>query len=413
MCKWREVLGVAVGVFTVFWCTASQAASLKVTSFPDGAQVYINGLFTGKTTPVSLSLPDGTIVNVIVKIPGSGWAQYESLVPIDPGNNDLSVTLLPAITQGPKGDKGDPGPVGPEGPAGAVGSQGPAGPQGVKGDTGAIGPQGPQGVAGPPGDVGPQGEKGDTGATGLIGPVGPPGPQGEVGPEGPRGPEGPVGATGPTGPKGDTGATGPVGLQGQQGLNGDIGETGAAGPEGPQGPIGETGAAGPQGLVGPIGPVGPEGPMGPQGPTGDRGPRGLSGIACWDLNGDGLCAIDEDANNDGFCTTIDCQAFCQQQVGNLQSEIASMRLEINQLRDKVDALSNPTQPSYNDYQITCYNNNWAGYMMCAASCNGGDILISANCNLFISIGLGGFTCRDQEYQPGIPISGTGTCRHLN
>jgi hypothetical protein len=114
-------------------------------------------------------------------IPNSGWAPYESQVPINPGNNDLSVTLLPAVTAGPAGPQGPQGPQGPPGPQGPEGPAGPAGPQGPKGDRGEAGPAGPQGVAGPTGPAGPQGPagpEGPTGTQGVPGPAGPPGPQG-------------------------------------------------------------------------------------------------------------------------------------------------------------------------------------------------------------------------------------------
>ena len=95
--------------------------SLKVTSFPAGAKVYVDGADTGKTTPMSVSLPVGTHV-VKAEIPGSGWAPAESPVTIVEGNNDLSVTLLPALTQGPEGPPGPEGPAGPEGPEGPPGT---------------------------------------------------------------------------------------------------------------------------------------------------------------------------------------------------------------------------------------------------------------------------------------------------
>jgi hypothetical protein len=133
-------------------------SSLKVTSFPDGAQVWINDVYTGKITPVNIQVTDGATVKVIVQIPNSGWAKYESMIPINPGNNDLSVTLLPILTAGPMG------PAGPAGPTGATG------PQGLKGDIGAQGPAGPTGL------TGPMGPKGETGTQGPMGPQGPSSP---------------------------------------------------------------------------------------------------------------------------------------------------------------------------------------------------------------------------------------------
>jgi hypothetical protein len=133
--------------------------SLKVTSFPSGAQVLVDGANTGKVTPMSVSLPEGEHA-VLVQIPGTGWNPDTRTVTIVSGNNDLSVTLLPLITQGvqgPKGDKGDPGVAGPRGDPG------------VKGDRGERGDKGDQG------DPGPKGAKGDTGVTGPEGPAGPAG----------------------------------------------------------------------------------------------------------------------------------------------------------------------------------------------------------------------------------------------
>ena len=105
--------------------------------------------------------------------------------------------------------------------------------------------------------------------------------------------------------------------------------SGLVGPEGPAGPSGPAGAQGPAGAVGPIGPVGPAGaagrdgrvgdtgpigPAGPTGPTGATGPAGADGLACWDLNGNGVAdidtpasALDEDRNDDGVADAADCQ----------------------------------------------------------------------------------------------------------
>ena len=161
--------------------------SLKVTSFPSGAHVSVDGVDTGKVTPMSVSVSVGTHTVVVSSVPDSGWNPDTRSVEVVQGNNDLSVTLLPSLASG---TKGDPGAVGPTGP------QGPPGPQGA---TGATGPVGPQGLAGP------QGPQGDTGATGATGPQGPAGPQG---------PTGDTGATGPTGPQGLVGPAG--GLGGRQ-----------------------------------------------------------------------------------------------------------------------------------------------------------------------------------------------------
>jgi hypothetical protein len=100
--------------------TPVAAATLKVSSFPSGAQVSIDGVNTGKVTPMNISLAEGNHV-VTVQIPGSGWSPDTRTVTIVAGNNDLSVTLLPVPT---------PGPQGPPGPPGAQGEQGEPGPPG-------------------------------------------------------------------------------------------------------------------------------------------------------------------------------------------------------------------------------------------------------------------------------------------
>src|SRR5207253_1011537 len=129
---------------------------------------------------------------VVVTVANSAWNPDTRTVTIVSGNNDLSVTLLPALTVGPQGPPGPKGDLGPQGPKGDTGTQG------AKGDAGATGPQGPSGPQGPKGDLGPLGPKGDTGPQGAKGDTGATGSQG---PSGPQGPVGPAGATGaPGGP---------------------------------------------------------------------------------------------------------------------------------------------------------------------------------------------------------------------
>lgn len=218
---------------------------LRISSFPSGANVSVDGKDTGLVTPMSTEVSVGWH-KVKVSIQNPGWNADLRDVQVAAGDNDLSVTLLPIVSVGPMGPPGPAGPMGPQGPAGATGPAGPQGPKGNTGATGAAGPvgaMGPQGPAGATGPMGPQGPKGDTGATGLTGATG------AMGPAGPVGPTGPVGPQGPQGP------------QGLQGLTGNVGATGATGPAGP---------------AGPIGPTGPTGQTGPQGPTGPPGP-GLNG----------------------------------------------------------------------------------------------------------------------------------------
>src|SRR5262249_7370307 len=125
---------LAVCLLSAGLSAQSGNGSLKVTSFPSGANVSVDGVNTGKITPMSVSLPEGDH-NIMVFIPNSGWNADTRTVTIISGNNDLSVTLLPALSNGPQGPKGDTGPQGPKGdpgPPGAAGPAGPAGPQGPK-----------------------------------------------------------------------------------------------------------------------------------------------------------------------------------------------------------------------------------------------------------------------------------------
>src|SRR5260221_914373 len=140
--------GFALAALVVASAASAEAANgnLKVTSFPSGAQVVVDGAPTGKTTPMSVSLAEGEHV-VTVQIPNSGWQPDTRTVTIVPGNNDLSVTLLPVLTQGPSGPKGDKGDTGSKGDKGDQGDVGPRGPQGSTGSTGSTGPTGPPAIS--------------------------------------------------------------------------------------------------------------------------------------------------------------------------------------------------------------------------------------------------------------------------
>jgi hypothetical protein len=120
----RTMLPISIVVLLVsFSVTAVEAATLKVSSFPSGAQVSIDGVNTGKVTPMNVSLSEGDH-SVTVAIPGSGWNPDTRTVTIVSGNNDLSVTLLPIPTPGPPGPKGDKGDQGIQGPQGNPGTNG-------------------------------------------------------------------------------------------------------------------------------------------------------------------------------------------------------------------------------------------------------------------------------------------------
>ncbi len=122
---------VALFFTTLIAAAPAAAGTLKVTSFPSSAQVIVDGVNTGKVTPMNIALSDGDHT-VTVQIPGSGWSADTRVVTIVPGNNDLSVTLLPIVTAGP------PGPPGPKGDTGDTGAPGPPGPPGVPGTTGQL-----------------------------------------------------------------------------------------------------------------------------------------------------------------------------------------------------------------------------------------------------------------------------------
>src|SRR3989338_4416781 len=148
------ITAVSVLFATLLISTPLSAATgaLKVTSFPSGAEVIVDDVSTGKTTPMSVSLPEGDH-KVTVQILGSGWGPDTRIVTIAAGNNDLSVTLLPVLTQGPPGPKGDKGDPCPQGPLGGVGPPGPPGTEG------AVGPPGAPGLPGAPGPSGLAGHR--------------------------------------------------------------------------------------------------------------------------------------------------------------------------------------------------------------------------------------------------------------
>ncbi len=137
----------AIAVVAVLFLLATPVAlradssngALKVTSFPSGASVSVDGVDTGKVTPMSVSVAVGAHT-VMVSIPNSGWNSDTRTFVVVAGNNDLSVTLLPNLAAGPKGDPGPPGPAGPAGATGATGDPGAAG------APGPAGPQGPPGI---------------------------------------------------------------------------------------------------------------------------------------------------------------------------------------------------------------------------------------------------------------------------
>src|SRR6266404_2610563 len=118
---WMTVLAVVLLVAPGRAGAQGGNGALKVTSFPTGASVSVDGADTGKVTPMSISVAVGTHT-VVVSIPNSGWNSDTRTVEVVSGNNDLSVTLLPNLAIGPIGPAGPAGPTGPQGPAGPAGS---------------------------------------------------------------------------------------------------------------------------------------------------------------------------------------------------------------------------------------------------------------------------------------------------
>lgn len=120
-----SMLGLIIAFAALLFAQTGNG-SLKVTSFPTGADVSIDGTDTGKLTPMSTSLAVGDHT-VVVSIPNSGWNPDTRTVTIVSGNNDLSVTLLPIVTVGPQGPQGPAGSPGQPGQPGSPGQQGPPG----------------------------------------------------------------------------------------------------------------------------------------------------------------------------------------------------------------------------------------------------------------------------------------------
>ena len=85
---------VLLGTFAV--TARVEAASLKVSSFPSGAKVTVDGVDTGMVTPMTIAVPEGDHV-VTVSIPGSGWKAETQIVTIAAGINTLNVTLVPTV----------------------------------------------------------------------------------------------------------------------------------------------------------------------------------------------------------------------------------------------------------------------------------------------------------------------------
>jgi hypothetical protein len=166
--------------------TVDDGHALVVSSFPDGAEITIDGADTGQVTPAELRrIPPG---KHSISLSQTGWNSTTvaiNVLDVDgagrPRDTHISLSLLPSLTVGS---------TGPAGPQGAPGIQGPAGTPGPQGLPG-VSIMGPQGAPGIPGSPGP---------TGAAGPQGSAGPQGIPGPQGPQGVDGQPGVPGPPGP---------------------------------------------------------------------------------------------------------------------------------------------------------------------------------------------------------------------
>ena len=144
--------------------------------------------------------------------------------------------------------------------------------------------------------------------------------QGEPGPAGDAGPTGVPGADGANGlacwdldgdglPSlltEDADGDGDVDVDDCRGADGSDGVDGVDGVDGAPGVDGEDGAPGMVGATGMAGAAGEDGNDGSAGPTGAPGEDGL---ACWDLDGDGLPSlVDEDTDGDGDVDVDDCRS---------------------------------------------------------------------------------------------------------
>jgi len=143
-----------------------------------------------------------------------------------------------------------------------------------------------------------------------------PGTPGEQGPQGEQGPAGPAGADGKDGRDGVDGKDGAPGADGKDGRDGVDGKDGAPGADGKDGRDGVDGAPGLAcwdlngNGVGDLETedINGDGTVDVADCQGARGDPGDDGLACWDLNGDGVGDVEtEDVNGDGTVDVADCQ----------------------------------------------------------------------------------------------------------
>ena len=206
--------------------TVDDGHAVVITSFPDGAHVSLDGVDTGKLTPMELhKIPVGAHT-IKVWVDAAGWStdtRTINVLDLDANGHvrdtQLSFTLLPMTTQGPPGPQGTAGVsitgarVDVNGHLILTYSNATTSDAGLVAST-IPGPIGPMGIPGP------QGLPGVAGPAGAVGPVGPAGPMGAsiTGAPGPNGPAGPAGAPGLNGQAGTNGTNGAPGRSPYQGI---------------------------------------------------------------------------------------------------------------------------------------------------------------------------------------------------
>src|SRR5262249_1526179 len=122
-----QKLTILLAVCLLGACLHAQTGPVKINSFPSGANVTVDGVSSGTTTPVPLALPYGQH-SIAVSAPGTGWTSVTRTLNItDDTARELTLTLLPTLTTGSQGPQGPQGPAGPAGPQGSKGDQGPMG----------------------------------------------------------------------------------------------------------------------------------------------------------------------------------------------------------------------------------------------------------------------------------------------
>ncbi len=120
--------GLVIAVLALF-AVLPQAfgQNLTIDSFPSGASVSVDGIAQPGVTPLTVHNLTLANHNITTAMTDSGWNSDTRTVTINSGSNNVSITLLPVLTQGPAGPQGPKGDTGATGATGAVGPTGPAG----------------------------------------------------------------------------------------------------------------------------------------------------------------------------------------------------------------------------------------------------------------------------------------------